>query len=93
MTGHAKMKSIDRIIAKFAIKNIPKIDGKPDYANLNEMIQALYANTATLSTTLGGGSHGHVGLIMKPTLYTTLTATEWENPDEDVLFYRWSENG
>ena len=47
------------------------------------MIQVFYANAVTLLTTLSGGKNGHVGLIMKYTLYETLaTATTYEDLDE-----------
>ena len=47
------------------------------------MIQALYANATTLPTTLTVRKHGHVGLIMKDTLYTTLTTgTPFEDLDD-----------
>jgi len=34
------------------------------------MMQMLYANAATLPTTTGGGTHGHIGLITQPALYS-----------------------
>jgi hypothetical protein len=37
------------------------------------MVQLLYSNAATLATTLGGGQHGHIGIIMPAALYTTLS--------------------
>ena len=45
----------------------------------------MYGNAATLPTTLGGGAHGHVGLIMKATLYVTLSATAYFTPNEPPL--------
>jgi hypothetical protein len=41
------------------------------------MVQLLYSNAATLSTTLGGGQHGHIGKIMPGTLYTTLSVVPY----------------
>ena len=68
-----KSQSVDKIVSKFPIKTLPRIDGEPAYKSINEMMQILYANAATLSTTMGGGTHGHIGLIMKPELYRTLS--------------------
>ena len=45
----------------------------------------MYGNVATLPTTLGGGAHGHVGLIMTATLYVTLSATACVTPIETPL--------
>ena len=44
------------------------------------MMQMLYANAATLSTTTGGGMHGYIGLIMKLVLYRTLSDTPYVIP-------------
>jgi hypothetical protein len=41
------------------------------------MVQTLYSNAASLTTTLGGGGHGHIGIIMTPPLYATLTANPY----------------
>ena len=73
----------DGVVVKFILNNIHTISGDPDYESLNKIIQALYSNVATLPTMLAGGKHGHIGLIMKDTLYTTLmTGTPWEDLDD-----------
>ena len=51
---------------------LPTISGESDYESVNDIIPTLYANVATLSTTLVGRKHGHVGLITKDILYATL---------------------
>ena len=75
-----KSQSVDDIVAKFPMKKLPRIDGEPTYESINDMMQMLYANAATLSTTIGGGIHGHIGLIMKPALYRTLSAIPYVIP-------------
>jgi hypothetical protein len=78
--------SVDDIISKFPIKTIPNINGEPDHESINNMVQTLYGNAATLATTSGGGAHGHIGLIMTPALYATLTPTPYVAPiDPGVL--------
>ena len=64
--------SVDVIIAKFPMKTLLIISGEPDYASNNNMVQFLYVNVASLPTNLGGGQHGHIGLIMTHLLYETL---------------------
>ena len=44
------------------------------------MMQLLYGNAASLPTMLGGGKHGHIGIIMTPRLYTTLANTPYDSP-------------
>lgn len=58
--------SVDDIITKFPTKTIPTIPGEPDYASISKMVQLIYGNVTSLPTTLGGGQHGHIGLIMTP---------------------------
>ena len=74
--------SVDNVVAKFPMKTMPKIDGEPDYGNINTMMQLLYDNAASLPTTLGGGQHGHIGIIMTPQLYTTLAKTPCKGPTD-----------
>lgn len=71
---------IDDIVSKFPVKELPRIEGEPNYETINELVQILYGNAATLPTTLGGGANGHIGLIMKPTLYETLSDTPYAAP-------------
>jgi hypothetical protein len=74
--------TIDDIIAKFPTKRLPIIDGEPDYASISMMVQLLYSNAATLTTTLGGGQNGHIGIIMPATLYATLSNTLYTAPPD-----------
>ena len=67
--------SVDDIIAKSPMKTLPIILGEPDYASINTMVQFIYGDDASLPTTLGGGQHGHIGLIMTHLLYATLAPT------------------
>jgi hypothetical protein len=81
--------SVESIIAKFPIKSLPVITGEPNYALINDMMQDLYTNAASLPTTLGGGQHGHIGLVMSPILYATISAEPYidpANPGPEPLF-------
>ena len=61
----SKPKMINEIVANFVITTLPTTGGEPDCESLNDMIQELYDNSATLPTTLYVGKHVHIGLIMK----------------------------
>ena len=80
-----KPTSINDIVAKFPTKILPPIPGETDYDCIIQLNQIIYGNSATLTTTLGSGSHGHVSLIMKATLYVTLSATVYVAPNEPPL--------
>ena len=72
--------SVDDIVAKFPNKTLPVIQGETDYETINNMVQLLQDNAASPPTPLGGGQHGHIGLLMTPALYTTLSATAYVPP-------------
>jgi hypothetical protein len=67
--------SVDDIVVKFPAKTIPYIQGEPNYASINDLVQMLYSNAASLTTTLGGRQYGHIGRIMTPILYAMLSNT------------------
>ena len=59
---------------------ITTITGKPNYESLKTLKEQLKANAASIPTTLGGGNHGYLGLILSPAAYTTITATQFIEP-------------
>ena len=80
-----KPTSVDDIVAKFPTKILTLIPSDPYYECISQLNQLMYGNAATLPTTLGGGVHGHVVLIMKATLYLTLSPTAYVAPVEPPL--------
>ena len=80
-----KLTSVEDIVAKFPRKILPPIPGEPDYDCITQLNQLVYCNSATLTTTLGGRSHSHVGVIMKATLYVTLSPTAYITPVEPPI--------
>ena len=77
--------SVDGLVAKFPTKILPPIPGEPDYDCISQLNQMMYGNAANIPTTLGGGAHGHVGIIMKATLYVNLSPTAYIAPIEPPL--------
>eukprot|EP00957_Ditylum_brightwellii_P098706 7518887-Ditylum_brightwellii.AAC.1 len=70
----------DGIKAKFPHLTLQRVEGEPDYAAINTLMQQLYENAATIPSSLGGGAHGHIGLMMEPILYSSLSATVYNAP-------------
>jgi hypothetical protein len=60
--------SVADIAAKFPVKTLPIVTGEPNYASIGQLIQTLYGNAASFPTTIGGGAHGHIRLIMTTVL-------------------------
>ena len=59
---------------------ITTITDEPNYESLKTLKEQLKANAASIPTTLGGGNHGYLGLILSPAAYTTITATQFVEP-------------
>ena len=60
---------------------ITPITGEPNYASLKNLKDQLKANAASIPTTLGGGNHGYLGLILSPSSYMTITTTPFQEPN------------
>eukprot|EP00957_Ditylum_brightwellii_P028471 2149980-Ditylum_brightwellii.AAC.1 len=56
------------------------MDGEPNYDSINALCIQLYGNAGAIPTGLGVGGHGHIGLVMDPALYATLSATQYIAP-------------
>ena len=56
------------------------IMGEPTYATLKTLKDHLKANATSVPTTLGGGNHGYLGLILSPATYTTISPTAFIEP-------------
>ena len=46
-----------------------KISGQPTYQTLRTLRDVLKTNAASVDTVLGGGTYGHLGLILPPSVY------------------------
>ena len=57
---------------------ITPITGEPNYALLKNLKDQLKANATSIRTTLGGGNHGYLGLILSPSAYATITTTPFQ---------------
>ena len=59
---------------------VSPIVGEPTYATLKTLKDQLKANAASVPTTLGGGNHGYLGLILSPATYATISQTAFIEP-------------
>ena len=60
---------------------ITPITGKPNYESHKNLKDHLKANAASIPTTLGGGNHSYLSLILSPSTYATITATPLQEPN------------
>eukprot|EP00957_Ditylum_brightwellii_P066717 5062769-Ditylum_brightwellii.AAC.1 len=70
----------DKTKAKFPHPTLQRVEGELDYAAIDTLMQQLYKNAATILSSLDKGVHGHIGLVMEPTLYSSLSAMAYNAP-------------
>ena len=64
----------------FQHKTLTRVHGQPTYATLRTIFDELKANASSVPTTLGGGLHGHLGLLLTPATYATLDPVPFVAP-------------
>ena len=61
-------------------ETVTKIHGQPTNNDLTILEKELIAILANIPTTLGGGNHGHAGILMDPARYLQVTGVAFANP-------------
>ena len=61
----------------FEHTDLSPIHGEPSYESLRVLTNQLKANARSIHTTLGGGQHGHLGLVLTPAQYAILSPTPY----------------
>ena len=61
-------------------ETVTKIHGQPTNQDLTTLEKELIAILANIPTTLGGGFHGHAGILMEPTRYLLTAGVPFNNP-------------
>lgn len=56
---------------------LTKVVGELDYVSLKIIRDELKANTASIHSNLGGGTEGHLGLVIHPIEYSFVSATTY----------------
>ena len=51
----------------FEFSKLPKIHGEPDYVQLKDLKDKLKTNASNITSELGGGNFGHLGLVLSAT--------------------------
>ena len=72
--------SVDQIITNFMYNFFPLINSKQDYHTIHDICTLLYGNTSTLTTMLGEGNRGHIGLVVQDTLYAKISHMIYDMP-------------
>jgi len=64
----------------FEYPDLSPIHGEPIYESLRTLVNQLKANARSVHTTLGGGQHGHLGLVLSPQQYSLLSPHPYLRP-------------
>ena len=63
----------EALTASFPNSTLPRIEGRPARASIDDTVKALQQNASSVSSELAGGSHGHLALTMHAAVYAILT--------------------
>jgi hypothetical protein len=81
-----KYATAEDIIASFPHPILPTVQGEPDYQTIHAIRKLLQANARAIDTHLGGGTLGHLGLIVSDASYAMISPatdagpTLWVSP-------------
>ena len=65
---------------------LPKIHGQPTFTALSKLKKYLKANAKSVRSNLGGGFHGHLGLVLTPAEYAMISDVAFEEPVHPLDF-------
>jgi hypothetical protein len=75
-----KYYTIEDVMASFPHPVLPTVQGEPDYQTIHATRKFLQANSRAIHTHLGGGTLGHLGLIISDASYTMISPTADAGP-------------
>ena len=77
----ASAPSVDAIRDSFPFPTLPKQMGVPTFETIKAAHMKLKTNAASIPSTLGGGNHGLLGLVLTNAVYNTLTGHNFVLPN------------
>jgi hypothetical protein len=67
-----KYATVEDVIASFSYPVLPTVQGEPDYQTIHAIRKSLQANSRAIDTHLGGGTLGHLGIIVSDASYAMI---------------------
>ena len=64
----------------FEYPDLTPLVGEPTFDGLHRMSKELKANAQSVYSHLGGGAHGHLGLLLSPAQYALLSPVPFLRP-------------
>jgi hypothetical protein len=75
-----KYATVEDVIASFPHPVLPTVQGEPDYQTIHATRKFLQANLRAIDTHLGGGTLGHLGIIILDASYAIIAPTTAAGP-------------
>jgi hypothetical protein len=75
-----KYSTVNDVMASFPHPVLPTVQGEPDYQKIHATRKFLQANSRAIDTHLGGGTLGHLGLIISDASYAMIDPTTDSGP-------------
>jgi hypothetical protein len=75
-----KYATVKNIMSRFIHPVLPTVQGEPDYQTIHATRKLIQANSRTIDTHLGGGTLGHLGLIISDVSYAMISPTTEAGP-------------
>ena len=72
--------------ALFEIKDTIRIPGEPTFESLKRLYDQLKINSQCIPSHLGGGAHGHLGLVLTAVDYQLITLQPFIRPLDPGVF-------
>ena len=69
--------SVDSVIEGFPYSTIEKVQGAPTCQSIKNIEKQLVKNASSYPTELGGGNHGHLGLVLSPEKHLLVTGHDF----------------
>jgi hypothetical protein len=75
-----KYSTVEDVLASFPHPILPTVEGEPDYQTIHATRKFPQANSRAIDTHLGGGTLGHLGLIISDAAYSNIAPPTAEAP-------------
>jgi hypothetical protein len=67
-----KYSTVEDVLAIFPHPILPTVEGEPDYQTIHATRKFLQANSRAINTHSGGGTLGHLGIIVSDAAYSNI---------------------
>jgi hypothetical protein len=79
--SNQQINAINYRTSYFEYPDLTRISGEPTYETIHTLINQIKANSMSVHSNLGGGAHGHLGLVLQDQAYAMVSNTPYERPD------------